>query len=365
MERKIIHVDMDCFYAQVEMRDRPELRNIPLAIGGPPGTRSVLCTSNYLARTFGVKSAMPSDYAVRLCPKLVIIPPNFKKYQAASEIIQAIFWKYSDNVESVSLDEAYIDVSHYPNATTIGKIIKEEIFKATGLTASVGVAPNKFLAKIASDWKKPNGLFVIPPWEVQKFINDLPVKLIPGVGKKGLEQLERLGIKTCTDLRKTAPEILALTFGKFSMDLYDYAHGIDTRIVQSDWERKSLSVETTFLKDMTDSTLLSYELEELLLEMRDRITRHLESEPHKKIKKIFVKVKFSDFKQLSSEESLIPFDLTNCSIEERLPVESFIKLMNTTMAKKTCAVRLIGVGVRFLTPEDYDPVQLSFLPLCG
>lgn len=365
MNQKIIHVDMDCFYAQVEMRDRPELRNVPLAIGGLPGTRSVLCTSNYLARTFGVKSAMPTDFAVRLCPKLVIISPNFKKYKAASEIIQAIFWKYSDNVESVSLDEAYIDVSHAPNATAIGKLIQEDIFKATGLTASVGIAPNKFLAKIASDWKKPNGFFVIPPWEVENFIKDLPVKYIPGVGKKGLEQLERLGIKTCQDIRKTSPEILALSFGKFSLDLYNYSKGIDERLVQSDWARKSLSVETTFLKDMNDPEALGYELEELLLEMRDRITRHLESEPHKKIKKIFVKVKFSDFKQLSSEESLIPFDLTNCSIEDRLPAHAFLRLMTLTMAKKTCAVRLIGVGVRFLTPEDCDPVQLSFLPLCG
>ncbi|MBY0416163.1 MAG: DNA polymerase IV [Bdellovibrionales bacterium] len=171
MSRKIIHVDMDCFYAQVEMRDRPELANVPLAIGGQPGTRSVLCTSNYLARKYGVKSAMPTDYAIRLCPKLVVLPPNFKKYQKASEIIQNIFLKYSSKVETVSLDEAYIDVSDCVSATEIGKKIQEDIFKATNLTASVGIAPNKFLAKIASDWKKPNGFFVIKPHEVEGFVN--------------------------------------------------------------------------------------------------------------------------------------------------------------------------------------------------
>ncbi|RPJ74960.1 MAG: DNA polymerase IV, partial [Alphaproteobacteria bacterium] len=165
--KKIIHVDMDCFYAQVEMRDNPSLQNIPLAIGGLPGTRSVLCTSNYIARKFGVKSAMPTDYAIRLCPNLVVLTPNFKKYTAASEIIQSIFQKYSSQVEPLSLDEAFLDVSDSPNATALAMHIKNEILMRTGLTASVGVAPNKFLAKIASDWKKPNGLFVIKPTNVE------------------------------------------------------------------------------------------------------------------------------------------------------------------------------------------------------
>ena len=308
---------------------------------------------------------MPTDFAIRLCPKLVVLPPNFKKYQAASEIIQSIFWKYSDNVECVSLDEAYLDVSHAISATEIGKQIKDEILKATGLVASVGIAPNKFLAKIASDWKKPNGFFVISPSLVEEFVKNLPVKCIPGVGKKSNEHFLELGINTCEDIRRTPPELLALTFGKFSQDLYNYSRGIDNRPVQSDWERKSLSVETTFLSDIADADFLSYELQELLHEMRERVIAHLDEEPHKKIKKIFVKVKFSDIKQLSSEESLIPFDLTNGHIEERLPAHDFLRLMKQTLAKKTSAVRLIGVGVRFLTPEDLDPVQLSFLPLCG
>lgn len=356
---------MDCFYAQVEMRDRPELMNVPLAIGGAPGTRSVLCTSNYLARTFGVKSAMPTDFAVRLCPKLVVLPPNFRKYQKASEIIQNIFLKYSDLVETVSLDEAYLDVTGCPNATEIGKKIKEDIWKATQLTASVGIAPNKFLAKIASDWKKPNGLFVIKPHEVEAFVKDLPVKLIPGVGKVGLLHLESLGIKTCNDIRQFPPEVLALSFGKFSLDLFYYARGIDEREVQNEWERKSLSVENTFLHDMTNPEEMKLYLEELLMEMKDRVERHLEDEPHKKIKKIFVKVKYNDFKQSTSEETLIPFEYSETIFDKTVNIDSYYRLLNVSLSKKTCPVRLLGVGVRFLTGEEADPIQLSFLPLCA
>ena len=365
MNRKIIHVDMDCFYAQVEMRDRPELTNVPLGIGGAPGTRSVLCTSNYVARKFGVKSAMPTDFAMRLCPHLVVLPPNFKKYKKASEIIQNIFLQYSDKVETVSLDEAYLDVSGSISATDIGKKIKEDIFKATGLTASVGIAPNKFLAKIASDWKKPNGFFVIKPHEVESFVQDLPVKFIPGVGKKGLLNLESLGIKTCKDIRQYPPEVLALSFGKFSLDLFYYSQGIDTREVQSEWERKSLSVENTFLKDMTNPEEMRLYLEELLLEMKERVGRHLEEEPHKKIKKIFVKVKYSDFKQSTSEESLIPNEFQEEAFDKIANIDKYFRLLNVSLAKKTCPVRLLGVGVRFLTGEDADPIQLSLLPLCA
>jgi DNA polymerase-4 len=365
MNRKIIHVDMDCFYAQVEMRDNPSLRNVPLAIGGKPGTRSVLCTSNYIARTYGVKSAMPTDFAMKLCPKLVVLTPNFKKYSEASDIIHSIFWKYSDQVESVSLDEAYLDVSNAVNATEIGRKIKADVFQATGLTCSVGVAPNKFLSKIASDWKKPNGIFVIRPNEVEDFIVDLPVKLIPGVGKKSAEYMESLGIKTCRDIRNTPPEVLTIAFGKFSQTLYDYSKGNDDREVITEWERKSLSVENTFLKDITDFQNMQNQLSEVFDEMKERLTRHLEEEPHKKIKKIFVKVKYSDFKQLTSEESIIPFDLSEKLLDDAVLLENFIRLLRMTLIRKNAPVRLLGCGVRFLTPDESSPVQLSFLPLCG
>jgi len=364
--KKIIHVDMDCFYAQVEMRDNPSLQNVPLAIGGLPGTRSVLCTSNYIARKFGVKSAMPTDYAVKLCPNLIVLPPNFKKYTDASEIIQSIFQKYSNLVEPLSLDEAFLDVSDSPNATALAIEIKNEIHRRTGLTASVGVAPNKFLAKVASDWKKPNGMFVITPPNVDTFVRSLPVKLIPGVGKKGLEVMESLEIKTCEDLRKFPVDILGQFFGKFGLELHQYAHGIDKREVVSEWERKSLSVETTFSKDIKDENILQLELLDLYEEMLSRLHVHLEEEGDKKIKKIFVKVKFNDFSKTTCEETLHSIELADMEVlEDLISTERFAPLLSHCLQKKGNAVRLIGLGVRFVTQEEYGTIQLSLLPYCG
>ncbi|MBY0414012.1 MAG: hypothetical protein K2Q18_07595, partial [Bdellovibrionales bacterium] len=201
--------------------------------------------------------------------------------------------------------------------------------------------------------------------EVKGFVKDLPVKFIPGVGKIGLQQLESLGIKTCNDLRQYPPEVLALSFGKFSLDLFYYSRGEDDRAVQSEWERKSLSVENTFLHDMTNPEEMKLYLEELLIEMKERVERHLEEEPEKKIKKIFVKVKYNDFKQSTSEETLIPFEFKNDIFDRMVNIDSFYRLLNVSLAKKTRPVRLLGVGVRFLTGEEADPIQLSFLPLCA
>ncbi len=361
--KKIIHVDMDCFYAQVEMRDNPSLKNVPLAIGGLPGTRSVLCTSNYIARKFGVKSAMPTDYAMKLCPNLVVLIPNFKKYSAASEIIHSVFNRYSTIVESVSMDEAYLDVSDVENATALALEIKKEIFARTGLTASVGVAPNKFLAKIASDWKKPDGLFVIPPSQVQSFVNALPVKLIPGVGKRGHEILESLNIKTCADLKVVPHEVLNQFFGKFSYDLKLYADGIDERDVINEWERKSLSVETTFSKDIKEENILQLEMNDLYEEMLSRLEAHFDDEGDKKLKKFFVKVKFNDFSKTTCEETLRLYDHDDW--KGHLSPERFYPLLSHCLQKKGNAVRLIGLGVRFITQEEFNPVQLSLLPFCG
>jgi DNA polymerase-4 len=354
---------MDCFYAQVEMRDNPSLQNVPLAIGGLPGTRSVLCTSNYIARKFGVKSAMPTDFAMRLCPNLVVLVPNFKKYSHASEIIQSIFHSYSSLVEPVSLDEAYLDVSGAECATDIAMEIKKAIFTRTGLTASVGVAPNKFLAKIASDWKKPNGLFVIPPAKVDEFVKVLPVKLIPGIGKKGEEIFNSIGVKTCEDLDKLPRNILNMHFGKFSHSLYQFAKGRDDREVISDWERKSLSVETTFLKDIKEENLLQLELNDLFAEMISRLEAHFDEEGNKRIKKIFVKVKFNDFTRTTCEETLHFIDINHW--QKSIILEHFHPLLRHCLQKKGNAVRLIGLGVRFITQEEITPVQLSLLPFCG
>lgn len=361
--KKIIHVDMDCFFAQVEMRDNPSLKNVPLAVGGLPGTRSVLCTSNYLARTFGVKSAIPTDYAMKLCPKLVVIVPNFKKYSAASEIIHSVFNRYSSIVESVSMDEAYLDVSDVENATAMALEIKNEIFARTGLTSSVGVAPNKFLAKIASDWKKPNGLYVITPNKVETFIKDLPVKLIPGIGKRGYEILSSLSVNTCKDLRSIPQEVLNQYFGKFSYDLKDYANGIDNREVVNIWERKSLSVETTFLKDLKNEEEIKLEMCELYCELISRLEAHFDDEGEKKIKKIFVKVKFNDFSKTSCEETLPIF--LDADWKNSIKNENFFPLLNHCLQKKANSIRLVGIGVRFLAQEDLNPLQLSLLPFCG
>lgn len=317
---------------------------------------------------------MPTDYAMRLCPHLVVIPPNFSKYVRASEIIQSIFLKYSSQVETVSLDEAYLDVSDSPNATLIGKQIKNEIFHRTGLTASVGVAPNKFLAKVASDWKKPNGFFIIRPQEIESFVTQLPVKLIPGVGKKGQQILESLGVKTCLDLRRIPPEVLALSFGKFSLDLFYFSKGIDTREVISHWERKSLSVENTFIKDLSSAHELRESLEVIYIEMKERLLRHLKEEPTKKLKKIFIKIKYSNFKQSTCEETQIPFLYNDEIFEKRASFERFFELLMSTLNKENDAkkntnesysVRLIGLGVRFLTSDEGVSEQLSFLDLCA
>ncbi len=364
--RKIIHVDMDCFYAQVEMRDRPELRNVPLAIGGAPHTRSVLCTSNYLARKFGVKSAMPTDTAIKLCPQLVVLPPQFAKYQKISDQINVIFKKYSQSVETISLDEAYLDVSHELNATALAQKIKDEIFEVTRLTASVGVAPNKFLAKIASDWKKPNGLFVIKPQDVDHFLRDCPVKCIPGVGKKSLITLQQLGIETCHDLRKISPEKLALAFGRFSLDLMAYAQGRDEREVVSHWERKSLSIENTFIDDFENIEDCHAEFEELYDELRMRLKEHYDATQNSnKIKKFFVKIKTADYKTATIEESLLPFHYDEEHFNKRIPFQDFKRLLDLVFARKSSPIRLVGLGVRFLTSQESNAEQLSFFSLCA
>lgn len=356
---KIIHVDMDCFYAQIEMRDSPHLRHLPLAIGGLPGTRSVLCTSNYLARTFGVKSAMPTDYALKLCPHLTIITPNFKKYKKESEIIQKIFLKYSSLVEAISLDEAYLDVSQNEDPISLARKIQTEIYKRSGLTASIGLAPNKFLAKIASDWKKPNGFFVIKPNEVDTFVKTLPVKFIPGVGKVNLAELKKLNVETCDDLKMLPLKTLTLVFGKFGTDLFNYSRGIDTRKIENEKERKSLSVENTFLQDIINLNEIEFSLEELLFELILRLKNHINEVPSAKIKKIFIKIKYNDFKQITMEKTL-PTDFSQQSFSKK----NYLELITQAFLKRNSPIRLLGIGVRFSSKEEKHANQLNFLSTC-
>jgi len=251
--RKIIHVDMDAFYASVEQRDNPELRGKPVVVAWK-GNRSVVCAASYEARRFGVRSAMPAARAQRLCPEALFVPPDFTRYRAVSQAVREIFKRHSDLIEPLSLDEAYLDVSEnktgLPTATLVARAIREQIRQELNLIASAGVAPNKFLAKLASDWRKPDGLFVIQPDDVDIFLLPLPVGRLPGVGKVTGEKLEKLEIKTVADLRGLVQSSLEQQFGRFGPRLHELARGVDPSEVVPDRPTKSISAEDTFEHDV-------------------------------------------------------------------------------------------------------------------
>src|SRR5579862_2866631 len=251
--RKIIHVDMDAFYASVERRDDPKLRGIPVVVAWR-GKRSVVCAASYEARRFGVRSAMPAISAERLCPEAVFIPPDFTRYRAVSHAVREIFQRHTDLIEPLSLDEAYLDVTEnktsLPTATQVAKTIRQQIRDELHLTASAGVAPNKFLAKIASDWRKPDGLFVIQPGDIQTFLPPLPVGRIPGVGKVTEARLNQLSISTVGDLQAMQQQTLEANFGRYGVRLFELARGIDHSKVVPDRPTKSISAEDTFERDI-------------------------------------------------------------------------------------------------------------------
>ena len=251
--RKIIHVDMDAFYASVEQRENPELRGKPVVVAWK-GNRSVVCAASYEARRFGVRSAMPALRAQRLCPEAIFVPPDFTRYRAVSHCVREIFQRHTDLIEPLSLDEAYLDVSQnktgLATATLVARTIREQIRQELNLTASAGVAPNKFLAKLASDWRKPDGLFVIQPDDADTFLLPLPVGRLPGVGKVTEEKLEKLEIKTVGDLRGLDRSSLELEFGRFGLRLYELARGVDPGEVVPDRSTKSVSAEDTFEHDL-------------------------------------------------------------------------------------------------------------------
>jgi DNA polymerase-4 len=251
--RKIIHVDMDAFYASVEQRDNPELRGQPVVVAWR-GNRSVVCAASYEARKFGVRSAMPAVRAERLCPNAVFLPPDFPRYRTVSGQTREIFKRHTNLIEPLSLDEAYLDVSenklNLPTATQVARVIREEIRRELNLTASAGVAPNKFLAKIASDWKKPDGLFVIQPEEVDSFLLPLPVGRLPGVGKVTEEKLKSLDVQTISELREMDLATLEGRLGRYGVRLYELARGIDKSEVIPDRPTQSISAEDTFPQDV-------------------------------------------------------------------------------------------------------------------
>jgi len=334
--KKIIHSDCDCFYASIEMRDNPSLRGRPLAVGGQPGQRGVVATCNYEARRFGIRSAMPMSLAVRRCPDLVILPPSMEKYRAASRQILSIYRDYTDLVEPLSLDEAYLDVSQSPqqhgSATLIAQEIRARIASTVGITASAGVAPNKFLAKIASDWNKPDGMFVILPQQAEAFVAALPVARLFGVGKVTAAKLHRLGIQTCQDLLAWSLPDLLLHFGKLGKSLYLLCRGIDEREVIASSERKSVSVEETYRQDLPDFSACLAELPALYAALEKRAgscgaTGH--------IHKLYVKLRFSDFRVTTVE-----------CLSRALNLQLFSQLLKTGHQRRHLPVRLLGLGVR-------------------
>jgi DNA polymerase-4 len=341
--RKIIHVDMDCFYAAVEERERPELRGRAVGVGGAREGRGVLTTCNYEARKYGVHSAMPTFQALAKCPHLIVVPTRFDLYRAESARIRAIFGEYTPKVEPLSLDEAYLDVSHLERpATAVAREIRGRIFELTGLTASAGVAPNKMLAKIASDFRKPNGQHTVRPEAVDSFMLVLPVRKIPGIGSVMAQRLGELGVETCGQLQAFAAEDLARRFGKFGLEVYARCRGLDERPVEPNRERKSFSNERTFSSNLGTMAECAAKLEELFSELCEDLAAKAAD---RSITKIFVKLRFADFTRTTVERGADQPDLEQC---RGLLAEGW---QRREPGKRS--VRLLGVGVRFaLAAED-------------
>ena len=349
--KKIIHVDMDAFFVSVEIRDQPSLAGKPVAVGGSRTARGVLSTCNYIAREYGVRSAMPTSLALSKCPDLILLPGRMDVYKQVSTQIREIFSRYTKLIEPLSLDEAYLDVSdcklHQGSATLIAQDICKTIHQELHLTASAGVAPVKFLAKIASDINKPNGMFVIQPHDVQAFLQNMPLNKIPGVGKVTFEKLQARGLEYGRDVLKSSEIELVNEFGKLGSLLWRRCHGIDEREVVTSRLRHSVGVERTFARDIgTLSDLQDILLNTLLPELKLRAAKHL---ARRGIQKIGVKVKFNDFQQTTKE-------FTFSNFNDALFTELLIEAVQRGQGKK---VRLLGAHIG-LSKEPTQARQYAF-----
>jgi len=348
--RKIIHIDMDAFFASVEQQDNASLRGKPIAVGGS-GERSVVAAASYEARKFGVRSAMPSVVAKKLCPGLIFVSPRFERYSEVSNQIFTIFQKYSAVVEPLSIDEAFLDVTsdlkNIGSATIIAGEIKKEIHARTGLTASAGISVNKFLAKIASDINKPDGLFVIPPDEAEQFIEALPVEKFYGIGKVTAEKMHKLGIHKGSDLKEWDMASLIRNFGKTGVFYYKIVRGIDERPVETDLERKSLGTELTFEKDLTTRFEIIAELYKIEKELMSRIEHSGTTG-----RTITLKIKYSDFRQITRSRTvhnfIRDFDILHKTVSE----------IRNSMDLNGTRIRLLGLSISNLETEDNDERQL-------
>jgi DNA polymerase-4 len=351
--RKIVHIDMDAFYASVEQRDDPQLRGKPVVVAWR-GNRSVVCAASYEARKFGVRSAMPAVRAERLCPNAVFLPPDFPRYRAVSRQVREILWRHTDLIEPLSLDEAYLDVTEnktgLPTATQVARTIREQIRMELHLTASAGVAPNKFLAKIASDWKKPDGLFVIQPEEVDAFLLPLPVGRLPGVGKVTEEKLKSFEVHTIADLRRLRLPVLETRFGRYGVRLHELARGLDESQVVSDRPTQSISAEDTFARDvpLTETEPMIRKLAELTWAAARKESRIART--------VVLKLKTAEFKILtrshtpsSPPSSCDELTAIALSLRERVALGTQQRF------------RLVGVGLsNFLDPEDAPAQPVLF-----
>lgn len=336
--RKIIHVDMDAFYASVEQRDRPELRGKPVIVGGPPNSRGVVTTCSYEARKYGVHSAMPSSTAYRLCPHAIFVPPRFAVYKQVSDQVREIFHEYTDLVEPLSLDEAFLDVTEnkkgIPLATEVAKQVLKEIYEKTRLTASAGVSFNKFLAKVASDINKPHGITVVTPKKAAAFIDGLPIGKFFGVGKVTEKKMHALGIKYGADLKKMEQEVLTKHFGKVGGYFYNIVRGLDNRPVNPHRVRKSLGQELTLSKDTDDRR----QMLDILEKLAGSIEKYLKK-GHIKGRTITLKVKYYNFKSITRSITIAqPVD------ESTVIMKHIRALLDKTGAGKI-KVRLLGISI--------------------
>jgi DNA polymerase-4 len=343
--RRILHVDMDAFYASVEQRDDPALRGKPLAVGGQPGSRGVVAAASYEARAFGVRSAMPMARAVRLCPELQIVPPDFTRYRSVSEQVMEILRACTPLVEPLSLDEAYLDVTENawgePLAANVARKLKARIREETGVTASAGAAPNKFLAKIASGWRKPDGLTVVAPARVESFLQLLPVDALWGVGPVTAGKLKALGISRLVDVRTADPLLLRRTLGSHAESLRRLAHGEDDRPVQPHRAPKSSSSENTYVEDLMDADEIRKEVARMAHEVAEWLKRKALT-----ARSVNIKVRYADFTTVTRSHTLS----LATNEPERIAAWA-VELLHKTEAGQR-PVRLLGAGVHGLVAEQ-------------
>jgi DNA polymerase-4 len=348
-QRAILHIDMDAFYASVEEREQPGLAGRPVIVGGSPRRRGVVSAANYTARRFGVHSAMPMARAVRLCPAAICLPVRMQLYAAVSQQIREIFNRYTPLVEPLSLDEAFLDVTDserlFGPAADIARAIKQAIHDELSLVASVGIAPNKFVAKIASDLDKPDGFVEVKANEVQSFLDPLPVNRVWGVGNATGKELERLGISTIQQLRQQSEPVLRDRFGKFGSHLWRLANGVDERVVVSDSEAKSISNETTFDTDVSEVDLLRAWLMELTEQVCWRLRQH-----DLYGRTVHIKLRFADFSTITRSHTLPAATQQTSQVWQAVA-----ELFDKAMAREARSLRLVGVGVSGLNDKAHRP----------